>query len=171
MSFKVRVDSSSPVLFCSLHAMIPRVISGCVDRASNPDRSHVRQAQYHNVSSARLIKSIRITLLKYNLLCKYFHRKLSRLVFALAFAMVSFDVWRQFMQIVPQKVIHVVPLADPGGRCGAPPPPPTGSISFVFTYVFAKKCMCQRLVPPPPTGRRPPPPPPNGKSWIRHRVP
>ena len=57
-------------------------------------------------------------------------------------------------------------LADPGGALPAhAPPPPTGSISFVFTYVFAKKCMRRRLAPPPPqTGWRPP----NGKSWIRH---
>ena len=33
-----------------------------------------------------------------------------------------------------------------GGAAGAPPPP--GSISFVFAYVFAEKCMCQRLAPP-----------------------
>ena len=26
--------------------------------------------------------------------------------------------------------------------------PPTGSISFIFAYVFAEKCMCQRLAPP-----------------------
>ena len=36
-------------------------------------------------------------------------------------------------------------------------PTPTGSISFVFTYVFAEKCAHQRLAPPqrvsaPPTG-------------------
>ena len=47
-------------------------------------------------------------------------------------------------------------LADPGGGATARAPPPTGSISFVFAYVFAKKCMHQRLAPPP-TGRRPPP--------------
>ena len=35
-------------------------------------------------------------------------------------------------------------------------PPPTGSISFVFAYVFAEKCTCQRSAPPPPMGRRPP---------------
>ena len=29
MSFKVRVDQSSPVLFCCLCAMIPRVTFGC----------------------------------------------------------------------------------------------------------------------------------------------
>ena len=56
-------------------------------------------------------------------------------------------------------------LADPGGAAG-PPAPPTGSISFVCTYVFAEKCMHRRSASPP-TGRRPPPPP-NGKSWIRH---
>ena len=43
-----------------------------------------------------------------------------------------------------------------GGAAGAPPP--TGSISFVFAYVFVKKYTCRRLAPPPPpTGRRPPP--------------
>ena len=46
---------------------------------------------------------------------------------------------------------------------GAPPAlaprPPTGSISFIFASVFAKKCTRQRSVHPPP---------PNGKSWIRH---
>ena len=46
------------------------------------------------------------------------------------------------------------PLADPGGRRGAPPP--TGSISFVFTYVFTEKCTHQRLAPP--NGSAPPPP-------------
>ena len=53
-----------------------------------------------------------------------------------------------------------------GSRGGAAArAPPTGSISFVFTYVFAEKCTRWRLAPPPPpTGRRPP----NGKSWIRH---
>ena len=44
-------------------------------------------------------------------------------------------------------------LADPGGAPRRAPP--TGSISFVFAYVFAEKCMRQRLAPPPPTGRRP----------------
>ena len=41
---KVRVDQSLPVLFCHLHAMIPRVISGCQDRAPNLDRSPRRRA-------------------------------------------------------------------------------------------------------------------------------
>ena len=27
--------------------------------------------------------------------------------------------------------------------------PPTGPNSFIFTYVFTEKCLCQRLVPPP----------------------
>ena len=39
MSFKV---------FCRLRAMLARVISGCLDRASNPDRSPVRRARHHN---------------------------------------------------------------------------------------------------------------------------
>ena len=47
-------------------------------------------------------------------------------------------------------------LVDPGGSPRARPPP-TGSISFVFAYVFAKKCTHRRLAPPqqvgaPPTG-------------------
>ena len=29
------------------------------------------------------------------------------------------------------------------------PPPPTGPNSFVFTYVFTEKHLCQRLAPPP----------------------
>ena len=45
-------------------------------------------------------------------------------------------------------------LADPGGVLWHMPPP-TGSIFFVFAYVFAEKCMRWRLVPPP-TGRHPP---------------
>ena len=41
---------------------------------------------------------------------------------------------------------------------GAPPAraPPTGSISFIFTYVFTEKCTRRRSAPP------------NGKSSIRH---
>ena len=34
-----------------------------------------------------------------------------------------------------------------GGAAGARPPP-TGSISFVFAYVFVEKCTCRRLAPP-----------------------
>ena len=55
-------------------------------------------------------------------------------------------------------VYHIKSLADPGGATGMrPPPPPIGSNSFVFTYVFAKKCPHRRLVlpnssAPPPTG-------------------
>ena len=37
MSFNIRVDQSSPALFCHLCTMFPRVISGCWDWASNPD--------------------------------------------------------------------------------------------------------------------------------------
>ena len=58
MSFKVRVDSLSPALFCCLHITIPRTISGCQDRASNLDRSPVRRTRYHYVSSTRLISHI-----------------------------------------------------------------------------------------------------------------
>ena len=50
------------------------------------------------------------------------------------------------------------------GAPPAPPPRPTGSISFVFVYVFTKKCMHRRLAPP--NGSAPP----NRKSWIRHCV-
>ena len=32
-----------------------------------------------------------------------------------------------------------------GRRQRVPPPPPTGSISFIFAYIFTKKCTCQRL--------------------------
>ena len=42
------------VLFCHLCTMIPRVISGCWDQASNLDRSPVRQTQYHYASLIRL---------------------------------------------------------------------------------------------------------------------
>ena len=41
-------------------------------------------------------------------------------------------------------------------------PPPTGSNSFIFAYVFAEKCPHWRLVPP--NGSAPP----NRKSWIHH---
>ena len=54
------------------------------------------------------------------------------------------------------QILDLLSLVDPGGgTTGTCPPPPTGSISFVFTYVFAEKCMRRRLVPPP-MGRRPP---------------
>ena len=41
------------------------------------------------------------------------------------------------------------------GGAAAPPTPPTGSISFVFAYVFAKKCTHRRLVPPQRVGAPP----------------
>ena len=44
-------------------------------------------------------------------------------------------------------------LADPGGAASAPP---TGSNSFVFAYVFAKKCPHRRLAPPKWLGAPPP---------------
>ena len=52
-------------------------------------------------------------------------------------------------------------------------PPPTGPNSFVFTYVFTEKHLCQGLAPPP-TGLAPPPmgnpgsAPDEVKSGIRH---
>ena len=36
MSFKAKVDSMSPVLFCCLHIMFPRVICGCWNWESKP---------------------------------------------------------------------------------------------------------------------------------------
>ena len=42
-------------------------------------------------------------------------------------------------------------------RHALPPPPPTGSNSLVFAYVFAKKCPCRRLAPAP-MAQCPPPP-------------
>ena len=51
-----------------------------------------------------------------------------------------------------------------GSRGVLPAPrPPTGSISFVFAYIFAEKVYASE-VGAPPMGRHPP----NGKSWIRH---
>ena len=47
------------------------------------------------------------------------------------------------------------PLADLGGAAGAPSPQ-TEPYSFVFAYVFAKKCPHRRSAPP------------NEKSWIRN---
>ena len=44
-----------------------------------------------------------------------------------------------------------------GGTAGTcPPPPPTGSISFIFAYIFAKKCMRWRSAPPQQVGAPPP---------------
>ena len=51
-------------------------------------------------------------------------------------------------QLIVSNPLKNNPLADLGGQHWCVPPPPTGSISFVFTYVFAKKCMHWRLVPP-----------------------
>ena len=39
-------------------------------------------------------------------------------------------------------------LADPGGAAGTCPPPQQDQFLFIFTYVFAEKCMRRRLVPP-----------------------
>ena len=37
VGFKARMDPSSPVLFCHLHVVISRAMSGCWDQASNPE--------------------------------------------------------------------------------------------------------------------------------------
>ena len=50
MSFKVRVDQSLPMLFCRLPLMMARIITGCRDRALNPDHSPRRGARYHCTS-------------------------------------------------------------------------------------------------------------------------
>ena len=55
---------------------------------------------------------------------------------------------------------YIYTLADPGGAADAPP---IGSNSFIFTYVFAKKCPRWTSAPPPNGSASP-----NGKSWIRH---
>ena len=71
MSFKVRMDQSLPMFFCHLHAMIPKVISGCPDRASNPDRSPQRRTRYHGTNSQGLVISIAIKLDKTLNFCPY----------------------------------------------------------------------------------------------------
>ena len=64
-------------------------------------------------------------------------------------------------QVVKMSCFYVfyVPeaVADPGGTAGMRPTPQRGSISFIFAYVFAKKCTCWRSATPqwvgaPPTG-------------------
>ena len=60
-----------------------------------------------------------------------------------------------------------------GGHCWHTPPR-TGSISFIFAYIFTEKCTCQRLAPSP-MGRCPPPPmgnPGSATDWccILNRV-
>ena len=62
------------------------------------------------------------------------------------------NVVNKATEVVPQLLGYKV-IGGSRGRRGAPPPP-TGSISFVFTYVFAKKCTHRRLAPP--NGSAPP---------------
>ena len=56
------------------------------------------------------------------------------------------------------KVLQNITLGSMPSTC-----PPTGPNSFVFAYIFAKKCPRWRSTPHP-VGPRPP----YGKSWIRH---
>ena len=60
MGFKVRVDSSSPALFCHLCIMFPRVISGWLDQESNPDHSLLRRTWYHCACLTRLMMEIKV---------------------------------------------------------------------------------------------------------------
>ena len=60
MGFKVRVDSSSPALFCHLCIMFPRVISGWLDQESNPDHSLLRRTWYHCACLTRLMTEIKV---------------------------------------------------------------------------------------------------------------
>ena len=50
---------------------------------------------------------------------------------------------------IPWKFKCKSPVADLHTKVSGAYPPPTGPNSFVFTYVFTKKHLCQRLVPPP----------------------
>ena len=52
-----------------------------------------------------------------------------------------------------KKNIAASSLVDPGGATSMPPL--TGSISFVFAYIFAEKCMRQRSAPPQRSSPRP----------------
>ena len=92
---------------------------------------HIRSQSY-NRSRLRYNNWVLITN-RVSVVCYYFAKVSSK----------DFQSWN--------KIINA--LADPGGRRGARPP--TGSISFVFTYVFAEKCTRRRLVPPP-NGSAPP---------------
>ena len=48
--------------------------------------------------------------------------------------------------LVSMRVVY--PVADLHTKVSGTPPP-TGPNSFIFTYVFTEKCLCQRLAPPP----------------------
>ena len=53
--------------------------------------------------------------------------------------------------LIPITLSNIFTLADlrgrGGGRAGRTPPP-TGPNSFVFTYIFTQKCLCQGSMPP-----------------------
>ena len=44
---------------------------------------------------------------------------------------------------------YTITLADLGGVPGARPPPPMGPNSFIFAYIFTKKCPRRRFTRPP----------------------
>ena len=46
------------------------------------------------------------------------------------------------------KLFDIVFIIGRSRGCCQHMPPPTGSISFVFAYIFAKMCMHRRLAPP-----------------------
>ena len=66
--FKASVDSSLPMLFCHLCTTIPRAISGCQEKASNPDRPPVRRAWYHGANPVWLVVKTWYRLMKNSLL-------------------------------------------------------------------------------------------------------
>ena len=59
-------------------------------------------------------------------------------------------------------------LADLGGRAGRTPPP-MGPYSFVFTYIFTKRCPHRRSMPPL-KGARPPTGNPGSATGICHKI-
>ena len=74
------------------------------------------------------------------------------------------ELFSQFPQVIQLKMFMNTIGRSRGGHCRhASPPPPPGSNSFVFTYIFAKKHPHQRLASPQRLGV-----PPNVKSWIRN---
>ena len=52
------------------------------------------------------------------------------------------------LQLYFRHTITISNISGSGGDATSVPPPQTGSNSFVFTYIFTKKCLRQRSVPP-----------------------